>query len=59
MSSAPPISTTPGVAATLAAELWSATHGAVYLRTHDVRALRDALRVQAAIAQDPSPPAST
>ena len=34
---------------TLAAELWAARHGAGYLRTHDVLALRDALRVQEAI----------
>ena len=34
---------------TLAAELWAARHGAGYLRTHDVRALRDALQIQAAI----------
>ncbi len=32
-------------AGTLATELWAALHGAAYLRTHDVRALRDALRV--------------
>ncbi len=36
-------------AGTLASELWAAAHGAAYLRTHDVRALRDALRVDAAI----------
>jgi dihydropteroate synthase len=32
-------------AGTLAAELWAAHHGVAYLRTHDVRALRDGLRV--------------
>lgn len=36
--------------ATLSAELWAARHGAGYLRTHDVRALHDALRVQKAIS---------
>jgi len=36
--------------ATLAAELWAARQGAGYLRTHDVKALIDALRVQEAIA---------
>jgi dihydropteroate synthase type 2 len=35
--------------ATLAAELYAAAHGADYLRTHDVRALRDALVVQDAL----------
>ena len=35
--------------ATLSAELWAARGGAAYLRTHDVRALRDALSVAAAI----------
>jgi len=38
--------------ATLAAELWAARHGAGYLRTHDVKALCDALRVEAAIRGD-------
>ena len=37
--------------ATLAAELWAARHGAGYIRTHDVKALRDALAVEAAIAR--------
>jgi dihydropteroate synthase type 2 len=37
--------------ATLSAELWAARHGAGYLRTHDVLALRDALRIQEAIQQ--------
>lgn len=37
--------------ATLAAELWAARNGAGYLRTHDVRALRDALLVQQALEQ--------
>ena len=36
--------------ATLAAELWAARHGAGFLRTHDPKALRDALAVEAAIA---------
>jgi dihydropteroate synthase type 2 len=36
-------------AATLAAELYAAAHGADYLRTHDVRALRDALVIQDAL----------
>lgn len=37
-------------AATLAAELWAVAHGAQAVRTHDVRALRDALAVQQALA---------
>jgi dihydropteroate synthase type 2 len=36
-------------AATLAAELYAATHGADYIRTHDPAALRDALVVTAAL----------
>ena len=36
-------------AATLAAELYAAAQGADYIRTHDVRALRDALAVAAAL----------
>ncbi len=36
-------------AGTLATELWAARSGADYIRTHDVRALRDALRMTAAI----------
>jgi dihydropteroate synthase type 2 len=36
--------------ATLAAELWAAGHGADYVRTHDVGAVRDALAVLSAIA---------
>lgn len=36
-------------AATLAAELWCARAGVAWIRTHDVRALKDALRVTAAI----------
>jgi dihydropteroate synthase type 2 len=36
--------------ATLAAELFAATRGADYLRTHDVAALRDGLKVFAALA---------
>ena len=35
--------------ATLAAELYAAAHGADYVRTHDVRALRDALVLQDAL----------
>jgi dihydropteroate synthase type 2 len=35
--------------ATLAAELYAAAQGADYIRTHDVRALRDALVVQGAL----------
>jgi dihydropteroate synthase type 2 len=35
--------------ATLAAELYAAAQGADYVRTHDVRALRDALLVQEAL----------
>lgn len=44
-------------AATLAAELYAAAHGADYIRTHDPAALRDALAVTAALeaeAQRPS-----
>ena len=36
-------------AATLAAELYAAAHGADYIRTHDPAALRDALAVTAAL----------
>jgi dihydropteroate synthase type 2 len=36
-------------AGTLISEIWAATQGVAYVRTHDVRQLRDALRVQAAI----------
>jgi dihydropteroate synthase type 2 len=39
-------------AATLAAELYAATHGADYIRTHDPAALRDALAVTAALAAE-------
>ena len=35
--------------ATLAAELWAVRSGAAFVRTHDVKALRDALAVEAAI----------
>lgn len=38
-------------AATLAAELYAARAGADYLRTHDVGALRDALAIEAALAE--------
>lgn len=37
-------------AGTLASELWAAAHGVGYIRTHDVRALHDALTVWNAIA---------
>jgi dihydropteroate synthase type 2 len=37
-------------AATLAAELYAAAHGADYIRTHDAAALRDALAVTAALS---------
>ena len=43
-------------AGTLATELWAARHGAAYIRTHDVRALRDALAMLAAIERG-APPA--
>lgn len=36
-------------AATLAVSLWAAEHGAEYLRVHDVKATRDALRVREAL----------
>jgi len=35
---------------TLATEIWALMHGAAYIRTHDVRALRDAMTVISAIA---------
>jgi dihydropteroate synthase len=41
-------------AATLAAELYAAGHGADYIRTHDPGALRDGLRVMAALAAEGS-----
>jgi dihydropteroate synthase len=41
--------------ATLAAEVYAAGHGADYIRTHDVMALRDALTVLTAIARQASP----
>jgi dihydropteroate synthase len=40
-------------AGTLAAELWAARHGAAYIRTHDVLALRQALTIDAAIRAAP------
>jgi len=40
-------------AATLAAELFAADRGVDYIRTHDVRALRDALCVRAALSSVP------
>jgi dihydropteroate synthase type 2 len=42
-------------AATLAAELFAAAHGVDYIRTHDPGALRDALRVTRALADDTAP----
>jgi dihydropteroate synthase type 2 len=39
-------------AGTLATELWAAQQGVAYIRTHDVRALRDALTLLAAIGGD-------
>jgi dihydropteroate synthase len=39
-------------AATLAAEIWAAAQGVDYIRTHDVRALRDALSVLRAIDEE-------
>jgi dihydropteroate synthase type 2 len=36
-------------AGTLATEIWAAQHGVAYIRTHDVRALRDGLRMLAAL----------
>jgi len=39
-------------AATLAAELYAAAHGADYIRTHDPAALRDALAVMAALTAE-------
>jgi dihydropteroate synthase type 2 len=36
--------------ATLAAELYAAGQGADYIRTHDPAALKDALKVQGALA---------
>lgn len=43
-------------AGTLAAELWAVLHGADYIRTHDVAALRDAEHIWKAIAGDPQLP---
>jgi dihydropteroate synthase type 2 len=43
-------------AATLAAEIWSVQHGAGYIRTHDARALRDALNVLKAIEEERATP---
>jgi len=41
-------------AGTLAAELWAAQAGVQYIRTHDVRALRDALTVWQALRRSPA-----
>ena len=38
---------------TLAAELWAVRQGVDWVRTHDVAALRDALRMEQAIQQAP------
>lgn len=38
-------------AGTLATELWAAQHGVQFIRTHDVRALRDALTMWTAITE--------
>jgi dihydropteroate synthase type 2 len=45
-------------AATLAAEIWAASQGVDYIRTHDVRALRDALAVLRAIRLETGPDAA-
>ena len=42
--------------ATLAAELYAAAHGADYIRTHDPGALRDGLKVMAALKSAPGEP---
>ncbi len=42
-------------AGTLATELWAARHGVAYIRTHDVRALRDALTMLTAIERGATP----
>jgi dihydropteroate synthase len=39
-------------AGTLATEIWAAEHGVSYIRTHDVRALRDALTIWRSIEGD-------
>jgi dihydropteroate synthase len=39
-------------AGTLATEIWAAQHGVAYIRTHDVRALRDALTILAALTNE-------
>ena len=44
-------------AGTLATELWAALHGVQYVRTHEVGALRDALRMWKAL-QGPLEPGS-
>jgi dihydropteroate synthase len=41
-------------AGTLATEIWATWHGVAYIRTHDVRALHDALTMWRAIAAGPS-----
>jgi dihydropteroate synthase type 2 len=43
-------------AATLAAELFAAEQGVDWIRTHEPRALRDALAVWGALRRDPVPP---
>lgn len=47
--SAAPRPVTERSAGTLATELWAAAQGVAYIRTHDVRALRDGLRMWTAI----------
>ena len=42
-------------AGTLATEIWAAQHGAAYIRTHNVRALRDALSMLTAIERGAPP----
>ena len=39
--------------ATLSAELWAARHGAAYVRTHDVKALHDACKIEMVIDGTP------
>jgi dihydropteroate synthase type 2 len=46
-------------AATLAAELYAAEHGADYIRTHDAEALVDGVRVAAALRAAARPDPAT
>jgi len=41
-------------AGTLMTELWAVEHGVEYVRTHDVKALRDALRLRQALTGVPA-----